>query len=164
MTSVEGLYEKLLTGRNSHITNKKENVERVVNGFTMVDPNFSNHADYQRGIALAENARALYEAGNYAAAAKEYVRSLRHLTQFEIRTFQKIPMKIPMSKKVTNALARIQAAAAAPAAAAGAGAGAIGALLPANMFNFGSVPNARGGKRTRRSKGNRKHRGRSRKH
>ena len=156
MTSVEGLYEKLLTGRNSHITNKKENVERVVNGFTMVDPNFSNHADYKRGMALAENARALYEAGNYAAAAKEYVRSLRHLTQFEIRTFQKIPMKIPMSKKVTNALARIQAAAAAPAAA--------GALLPANLFNFGSVPNASGGKRTRRSKGNRKHRGRSRKH
>jgi hypothetical protein len=158
MTSVEGLYEKLLTGRNSHVTNKKENVERVVNGFTMVDPNFSNHADYQRGIALAENARALYEAGNYAAAAKEYVRSLRHLTQFEIRTFQKIPMKIPMSKKVTNALARIQAAAPAPAPAA------AGALLPANLFNFGSVPNARGGKRTRRSKGNRKHRGRSRKH
>jgi len=162
MTSVEGLYEKLLTGRNSHVTNKKENVERVVNGFTMVDPNFSNHADYQRGIALAENARALYEAGNYAAAAKEYVRSLRHLTQFEIRTFQKIPMKIPMSKKVTNALARIQAAAPAPASAAGSA--AAGALLPANLFNFGSVPNARGGKRTRRSKGNRKHRGRSRKH
>ena len=160
MTSVEGLYEKLLTGRNSHVTNKKENVERVVNGFTMVDPNFSNHADYQRGIALAENARALYEAGNYAAAAKEYVRSLRHLTQFEIRTFQKIPMKIPMSKKVTNALARIQAAAPAPAPAPA----AAGALLPANLFNFGSVPNARGGKRTRRSKGNRKHRGRSRKH
>lgn len=162
MTSVEGLYEKLLTGRNSHVTNKKENVERVVNGFTMVDPNFSNHADYQRGIALAENARALYEAGNYAAAAKEYVRSLRHLTQFEIRTFQKIPMKIPMSKKVTNALARIQAAAPAPASAAGSA--AAGALLPANLFNFGFVPNARGGKRTRRSKGNRKHRGRSRKH
>ena len=110
MTSIESLYENLKTGRNMHLTNKKENIERVMNGLTMIDPTFSDHDDYQRGIAVARSAAALYEMGDYAAAAIRYKRALDLLDQFQEITGQRIPMKIPTSKKVKNAVAKLQAA------------------------------------------------------
>ena len=153
MATLPDLYQHLLTGRNLHITNKRYNVSKVVNGFTMIDPNYSNDEMFQEGIELSKQGYKLYKEGiklpedspesseKIHESAKLYKDALRKLHRFEydvlrkmkeqtyydtyvvahergashedadIAAMQKVdqitwklPIKIPQSKKIRNAI------------------------------------------------------------
>ena len=157
MATLPDLYEHLLTGRDKHITNKRYNVSRVVNGFTMIDPDHTTNPMYQEGIELSKKAYALYKEGleepEYSpdssakihASAKLYGDALRKLHRYEydvlvsmkrdvyykafLDAFErgannvaadkhakeladqvqwKLPIKVPQSKKITNAIRNLR--------------------------------------------------------
>jgi len=157
MATLPDLYQHLLTGRNQHITNKRYNVSKVVNGFTMIDPHYTTDAMYQEGIELSNQALALYKEGltfpedspessiKIHASAKLYKDALNKLHKYEhtalgtmkydvyykeyLDAFQrgashneaddialakaeqvkwKLPIKIPQSKKITNAIRALE--------------------------------------------------------
>jgi hypothetical protein len=159
MATLPDLYQHLLTGRNQRITNKRYNVSKVVNGFTMIDPNYSTNPMYQEGIELSKQAYKLYEEGlelpedspessaKIHESAKLYKDALRKLHRYEydvlssmkrdvyyrefLEAFEqgannvaadrqakekanqvewKLPIKVPQSKKITNAIRDLQRA------------------------------------------------------
>lgn len=120
MTSINSIMENLYTGNPLRLTNKKNNIERVVNAFTMVDPHYVNHQDYQDGIELSNQAHLLYIQGDYAEAARTYRQSLRLLKRYQTITGTTIPIVIPKSQKVKRALASALGAAGALPSAGGA--------------------------------------------
>lgn len=158
MATLPDLYRHLLTGRNEHITNKRYNVSKVVDGFTMIDPAYSTDLLYQEGIELSKRAHELYKEGlklpedspessaKIHAAAKLYRDALNKLHRYEYDTFKamkydlyyktyqdayisganhtnadrvalekvnqltwKLPIKVPQSKKIRNAIRNLQA-------------------------------------------------------
>ena len=104
MTSINSIMQNLLTGNPERITNKKDNIERVVNAFTMINPHYVNHPDYQNGIELSNQAHLLYIQGDYAEAARTYRQALRLLKRYQTTTGTTIPIVIPKSQKVQRAL------------------------------------------------------------
>ena len=50
MTSINSMMQNLFTGNPERLTNKKDNIERVVNAFTMINPHYVNQQDYKNGI------------------------------------------------------------------------------------------------------------------
>jgi hypothetical protein len=138
MTSINLMMQNLFTGNPLRLTNKKNNIERVVNAFTMVDPHYINHPDYQDGIELSNQAHFLYIQGDYAEAARTYRQALGLLKRYQKSTGNTIPIVIPKSQKVQRALM-----------------GALGAA--------GALPSAGGATRRARRK-HRKQRKQTRKH
>ena len=157
MATLPDLFRHLLTGRNEHITNKRYNVSKVVNGFSMIDPNHTEDPIYQQGIELSKRAHALYKEGisypeessesseKIHASAKLYSEALRKLHRYEYDALKNmrqdiyykeymnayrsginhntadrvalekakqftwsLPIKIPQSKKIKNAIRTIQ--------------------------------------------------------
>ena len=104
MTSINSMMQNLFTGNPERLTNNKNNIERVVNAFTMVNPHYVNHPDYQNGIELSNQAHLLYIQGDYAEAARTYRQALRLLKRYQTTTGTTIPIVIPKSQKVQRAL------------------------------------------------------------
>jgi len=157
MATLPDLYQHLLSGRNLHITNKRYNVSKVVNGFTMIDPTFSNDEMFQEGIELSRQGYKLYKEGlefpedspessaKIHESAKLYKDALRKLHRYEYDVLKKmkeqtyydtyviahergashedadeaamekvnqitwkLPIKIPQSKKIKNAIRALE--------------------------------------------------------
>ena len=104
MTSINSMMQNLFTGNPERLTNKKDNIERVVNAFTMINPHYVNHPDYQNGIELSNQAHLLYIQGDYAEAARTYRQALLLLKRYQTTTGTTIPIVIPKSQKVQRAL------------------------------------------------------------
>jgi len=105
MASINSMMQNLFTGNPLRLTNKKNNIERVVNAFTMIDPHYVNHPDFHNGIELSNQAHLLYLQGDYAEAARRYRQALSLLKRYQKTTGNTIPSDIPKSQKVQRALA-----------------------------------------------------------
>jgi len=120
MSTLNAMIKNLFIGNPERLTNKKNNIERVVNAFTMIDPHYVNQADYRAGIDLSNQAHLLYLQGDYADAARTYYQALRLLKRYQTTTGTTIPIVIPKSQKVERAIAAALGAAGAPQPSGGA--------------------------------------------